>query len=198
MLKLSLPITRQACTLPLIIFILAIMTFFLPDNISDLLIYNRHSINDGEFWRLLTGHFDHTNFNHLLLNIAGLSMLWALHGEHYSSKSYAVNFLFAAIFCSLGIYFFVPDMIRYVGLSGVLHGIFVWGAICDIQKGWKSGYLLLLAVWGKILYEQVFGASADVEAMINARVAIDAHLWGAIGGLIYPAWGFINKQLNRK
>ena len=35
--------------------------------------------------------------------------------------------------------------------------------------------LLFIGVWGKVLYEQVFGASADVEVMINASVAIDAH-----------------------
>ena len=146
-----------------------------------------------KFWRLITGHFVHTNLNHLLLNLAGLIMLWALHGDHYTYKTYFANFTTAAIICSAGIYFFTPEMSRYVGLSGILHGIFVWGAIKDIQKKWNSGYLLLIGVFGKVLYEQVYGASADVETLINAKVAIDAHLYGAIGGLIVPLAIYLNK-----
>lgn len=197
MLKLSLPFNSQALTLPLSIFMLSVIVYLLPDGIAEYLIFDRNRVIDGQYWRFITGHFAHTNFNHLLLNLAGLTMLWALHGDHYSNKTYGISFFLAAFICSLGIFYFVPDMTRYVGLSGVLHGIFVWGAICDIQKGWKSGYLLLIGVWGKILYEQVFGASADVEALINASVAIDAHLWGAVGGLLLPLIIFIQKQLKK-
>lgn len=186
MLKLSLPFNSQAIILPVIVFIIASLIYVLPLGLSDALIYNRDNINNGQLWRLFTGHFVHTNLNHLLLNLAGLGMLWALHGDHYSHKSYGACFVICALVCSAGIYVFDPDMIRYVGLSGVLHGIFVWGAIKDIQKGWHSGYLLFFGVWGKIIYEQAFGASPEVEALINAHVAIDAHLWGAVGGLVLP------------
>lgn len=194
MLKLSLPLNSQAVTLPLIVFIIASLIYVLPEALSDSLIYNRDSIITGEYWRFFTGHFVHTNFNHLLLNLTGLTMLWALHGDHYTHKSYCLCFIICAAFCSIGIFYFDPQMIRYVGLSGVLHGIFVWGAIKDIQKGWQSGYLLFFGVWGKIIYEQAFGASADVEALINAHVAIDAHLWGAIGGLILPLLIFFKRK----
>ncbi len=122
-------------------------------------------------------------------------MLWALHGDHYTPKSYLLAFISSLVICSLGIYYFDPEMERYVGLSGVLHGIFVWGAILDIKKGWNSGYLLLLGVIAKVAYEQIFGASADVEALINASVAIDAHLWGTVGGLTFPATQWLIKRV---
>ncbi|WP_371189078.1 rhombosortase [Thalassotalea maritima] len=187
MLKLSLPWSRDALLLPLIIFICATFVFFLPSSISDHLIYDRALITAGEFWRLFTAHLVHTNDNHLLLNLAGLTMLWALHGDHYKMHTFLFAFSVSAIICSVGIFYFDVDMQRYVGLSGVLHGIFVWGTIKDIKKGWKTGYLLLFGVLAKIVYEQVFGASNDVEQLINARVAIDAHMWGAIGGLFYAS-----------
>ncbi|NMP16753.1 rhombosortase [Thalassotalea sp. Y01] len=188
MLKLSLPTNRQAWLLPAIVFVIAVIIHFLPKPIIDQLIYHRDLIAQGEWWRLLTGHFAHTNTNHLLLNLAGLTMLWALHGEHYRHHTYAISITVAALVCSIGMYFLSPDTVRYVGLSGVLHGIFVWGAIKDIHKGWRSGYLLLIGVWAKIAYEQLAGSSADVEKLINARVAIEAHLYGAIGGLLLPLW----------
>ncbi len=197
MLKLSLPLNKNAVLLPAIIFVTAVVIYLLPNGLENFLIYDRVDINNGELWRLFTGHLVHTNFNHLLLNLAGLTMLWALHGDHYQIKSYASVFIIAILVCSFGIYVFDPDMQRYVGLSGVLHGVFVWGAIKDIQKGWQSGYLLLIGVWAKIFYEQAFGASADVEKLINASVAIDAHLWGAVGGLLFAIFGYLkNKKLN--
>ena len=69
-------------------------------------------------------------------------------------------------------------------MSGVLHGFFVWGALLDIKHHEKTGYLLLIGVVAKILHEQFYGASADVELLIGATVATDAHLYGAIGGLV--------------
>ena len=67
----------------------------------------------------------------------------------------------------------------------MLHGIFVFGAILDIRYKDKTGYLLFIGVWLKIAHEQFYGASKQVSTMIDANVAIDAHLWGAVGGLIF-------------
>ncbi|WP_394174636.1 rhombosortase [Thalassotalea litorea] len=184
MLKLSLPLQLNAWLTPFIVLLISVSVFLLPETISQSLIYDRDDIADGQFWRLLTGHFDHTNLNHMLLNLAGLIMLWALHGDHYRHGLFIAVFLMSAITCSLGIYIFDPDMTRYVGLSGVLHGIFVFGAIADIKQQDKTGYLLLLGVTGKIIYEQFAGASADMVELIGSDVAIDAHLFGAIGGLL--------------
>lgn len=195
MLKLSLPFTRDALLFPCLILIMAIIVYVLPNAVESTLIYDRELIAQGEYWRIITGHISHTNFNHLLLNLAGLILLWALHGDHYKHSTYVGTFIISALVCSFGIYFFDVQMQRYVGLSGVLHGVFVWGAICDIQKGWKSGYLLLIGVTLKVAHEQIFGASADVESLINARVAIDAHMWGAIGGAVLPILRYTKKHL---
>ncbi len=55
----------------------------------------------------------------------------------------------------------------------------------DIRWGDKTGYLLFFGVWLKIAHEQYYGASTEVASLINANVAIDAHLWGALGGLVF-------------
>ncbi len=112
-------------------------------------------------------------------------MLWALHGNYYTLKNYSLLFFTAALTCSLGLYFLSPSIVQYVGLSGVLHGFFVWGALMDIKNKDKTGYLLLIGVCLKIVHEQFYGASSDVSSLIEANVAIDAHLWGAVGGLLF-------------
>ena len=63
-----------------------------------------------------------------------------------------------------------------------------WGALMDIKHKEKTGYLLLIGLMAKIIHEQIYGASADVERLIGAGVATDAHLYGAIGGLLAFIW----------
>jgi rhomboid family GlyGly-CTERM serine protease len=93
-------------------------------------------------------------------------------------------FVWCCIGTSAGLYFFAPDLIWYAGLSGALHGIFSWGACMDIKEKMKSGWLLLIGLAIKVGYEQVDGSSQQVANLINAKVAVDAHLFGALSGII--------------
>lgn len=146
--------------------------------------YSRSLVQQGELWRLLTGHLFHTNTNHLLLNLAGLFLLWALHGDYYSAVKTTVLFVVCGMGVSLGVHFLTPELTHYVGLSGVLHGFFVWGACEDIRLKRKSGYLLLIGLAIKIVSEQIEGPDATLGGWIDAQVAIDAHLYGALAGFI--------------
>ncbi len=185
----NLPLSRRQSSLVLLLFALSLLLFILEnvngDSITQALFYQRDLISEGELWRIFTGHLLHTNGFHLSLNLAALTLLWALHGQFYNLKNYSCVFLSCAVSTSLGIYFFNPALLQYVGLSGVLHGIFIFGALMDIFNNDKTGYLLFIGVWLKIAHEQLYGASADVSSLIEANVAVDAHLWGAIGGLLF-------------
>lgn len=185
----SLALSRQHFVVILVIALLSVSVFICEYIFGELftnaLVYQRQLIAEGEIWRIISGHLLHTNGYHLLLNLAALFLLWALHGRFYSIKNYTTLFLFCSITTSGGIYFFDPTLIQYVGLSGVLHGVFVFGAIMDINAKDKTGYLLFIGVWLKIAHEQFYGASTDVSNLIEASVAVDAHLWGALGGLLF-------------
>ncbi|MCW8834440.1 MAG: rhombosortase [Colwellia sp.] len=185
----SLPLAPQQYTITGLIALIAIFIFIaeqvIGSTFTDILVYQRQLIGQGEIWRLFTGHFLHTNSYHLLLNLAALVLLWLLHGRFYSRSKYSLLFVLSALTTSLGMYYFTPELQQYVGLSGVLHGVFVFGAVMDICANDKTGYLLFIGVWLKIIHEQVYGASADVSALIEASVAVDAHLWGALGGLLF-------------
>ena len=169
----------------MLIAFVATLAYLFNDATSDIFVYQYQLISHGELWRTFTGHFFHTNGIHLLLNLAALALLWALHGHFYDIKSYSLLFILSALICSAGLYFFSPETRQYVGLSGVLHGIFVFGAIMDIRHKDKTGYLLFVGVWLKIAHEQFYGASEQVSSLIDANVAIDAHLWGAVGFVMY-------------
>ncbi|PKI17499.1 rhombosortase [Colwellia sp. 12G3] len=181
----NLPLNKQHSLLVVTIALLAVLAYLFNDKIDRLFVYQYQLISQGELWRTFTGHFLHTNGIHLLLNLAALILLWALHGHFYTLTNYSLLFITSALVCSAGLFYFSPQIHQYVGLSGVLHGIFVFGAIMDIRHKDKTGYLLFIGVWLKIAHEQFYGASEQVSALIDANVAIDAHLWGAIGGLIF-------------
>lgn len=148
--------------------------------------YQHSAIANGQIWRLFTGNLLHTNAWHLGMNLAGLWVIVFLHEIHYR---YHVGKLIL-LFCSLclmeglGLFNFYPSVSAYVGLSGVLHGLFAFGAVMDIRKGFRSGYLLVLGVIAKVMYEQYFGADAGLSELINARVSIESHLVGMISGFI--------------
>jgi len=186
----NLPLRKQHSLLVATIALLAIVAYLFHDEVDPLFVYQYQLISQGELWRAFTGHFLHTNGIHLLLNLAALILLWALHGHFYTLKNYSLLFITSALICSTGLFYFSPQIQQYVGLSGVLHGIFVFGAIMDIHHQDKTGYLLFIGVWLKIAHEQFYGASEQVSTLIDANVAIDAHLWGAIGGLLFSC-GFL-------
>jgi len=180
----SFPCKTQQVLAPLTVVIISLIAFIFDSSLSDSLVYQRSLLNQGELWRVFSGHFFHTNGFHFLLNGAAVIMLWALHGHFYTIKTYSFVFIVSAIICAIGIHWFSLDINQYVGLSGVLHGLFIWGAIEDIKAKERTGYLLLLGILLKIAHEQFYGASEDVASLIGANVAINAHLWGAIGGVI--------------
>ncbi|MCS6203773.1 rhombosortase [Shewanella baltica] len=159
--------------------------------VDNLLAYRRSAIADGEWWRLISGNLLHTNQWHLLMNLAGLWVVLLLHHLHYNIKGLSALFLVLCLLEGIGLYLGYPQLIGYVGLSGMLHGLFAFGAVQDIIRKLRSGYLLLLGVIIKVGHEQLYGASNDVTAMIGARVATEAHLVGLICGLICALTVFI-------
>ena len=191
----------------MLISLLALFGYFFDEQLSQLFIYNRELIEQGQIWRIITGHLLHTNGYHLVLNLSALWMLWALHGHYYSFKNITSLFITSGIICSIGLFYFSPSITQYVGLSGVLHGLFIFGAALDVSYKDKStgkasfrvsGLLMLVGIIIKLAYEQLFGANEQVSMLIAAKVAIDAHLWGAIGGLIFILLYWLNYRLTKQ
>lgn len=146
-----------------------------------LLRFQRQSILDGEWWRLISGHWVHLGWPHTFLNLAGLVLVMTIFNGVLSPLGWAVTGLGSMLAIDLGFLWMRPDLGWYVGLSGVLHGWMAAGLLLMPPRAERWLLLGLLAL--KLGYEQLFGALPMTESSAGGIVVVDAHLLGAIGGL---------------
>jgi len=153
--------------------------------LADRLRFDRELIDQGHLWLLLSGHFVHLNAQHLWLNLAGLVLVMVFFSRYCSVLIWLQVIIISALFVALGLYWLNEDIIWYVGLSGVLHGLFIVGAWYELKRYFNSGLVLLLLVIAKLTWEQVYGPMPGSESMTGGRVMVDAHLYGALGGILF-------------
>ena len=144
--------------------------------------YDQSLIDSGHYWLLLSGNLVHLNWTHWALNIAGLSIGAFFFGNYGSIFHWLFVILLSAIFVGVGLYWLNPEVTTYVGLSGVLHGLLIFGGVREIRHYPASGYAFLAILIGKLLWELFFGVVPGSEELITGRVVTDSHLYGAIGG----------------
>lgn len=167
---------------PLILVILALsICLFIIQSFQSELVFYRDLINQGEWWRLLTGNFVHSNYPHLLLNLAGLWILGFLFIDHFKVKTFIFSIIFIGVFVGLGLYYFDLDLQKYYGFSGILYGLFiVGGANAIIQKDYFNGILITVFIIVKLIWDLIYGGSASSEELIGIPVAVHSHLYGII------------------
>jgi len=146
--------------------------------------FDRGLIEQGQIWRLLTGHITHLNWSHFWLNMAGVLMVMVFFASYQSSTYWLGAMVFIALLSSAGLMLDM-QLDRYVGFSGVLHGLFIIGARFELRRYKWSGVVLLVLIVAKLIWEQVFGAMPGSEEMTGGRVAVNAHLYGAVAGGLY-------------
>ena len=154
------------------------------DGGREVLKYDRLAISHGEYWRLFTGHLAHLGLSHLTLNLAGLVLTWLLVGRNYSISRWLVVFLISVLIISAGFWFVDKNLLWYVGLSGVLHGLLLAGAIEGLTSLPAESVVICVLVIGKLTYEQLVGPLPGSESTSGGDVVVNAHFFGAIGGLI--------------
>ena len=182
---------------PFLLVILLLALHLLPQAIANGLEFNHAAIRDGQWWRLLTGHLLHTNHWHLLMNLGGLALIVLLHGMYYSGRALLVLLVIANAFIGLALLFFSPEIQLYRGLSGFLHALLICGCLIDIQRHLSSGWLILVGVFAKVIWEQMQGPSQEIAGLIGAEVGIDAHLYGALTGLLlFVGWSMLQPSPN--
>ncbi len=174
----------HANIIPLALFLIALLIQLGGGNIDEWLRYDRDGIFHGEVWRLISGHLVHLGWPHLWMNAIGLILIWLLFGHLIKNSSWLLIIVVCAVATSIGMLLFNPELQWYVGLSGILHGMFVAGVVASIKAGYRAELLLLILLTGKLAWEQVAGPLPGSTEFAGGNVIVDAHLYGAVSGLI--------------
>ncbi len=146
-------------------------------------LFDRQAIGRGQYWRLLSAHLVHLDWPHWGLNMAGLAVVAVFFSRYGRPLQWVWVLLLSALFTGLGLYWLDPQMARYVGLSGVLHGLFIFGALHERRQHPASGYALLVLLCAKLAWENLYGPLPGSATLTGGHIMTSAHLYGALGGL---------------
>jgi rhomboid family GlyGly-CTERM serine protease len=170
---------------PLALMALILLLALGGDVARQALRYDAGAIAAGQWWRLLTGNFVHLGWWHLFLNEIGLLVLVLLCPEVLSPAVWVRRVVCLGVGMSLGLYFFVPGTGWYVGMSGVIHGLFLLGLGRQVLQRDLIAVCCLAYLLGKIGWELYSGAPVSDEAAIGGKVLVESHLYGSLSALVY-------------
>ena len=152
--------------------------------------YDRLAIADGEWWRLVTAHVTHLGGAHLGMNAAALFLAWLLVGDRMSAAYWLVCLAVTVLAIDLGFWLLEPNLLWYVGLSGLLHGMLLAGAMAGLTRSPGESLVIIAVVLAKLAYEQIVGPMPGSASVAGGQVVVEAHLYGGLGGLLagFPMW----------
>lgn len=166
--------------------VICLLLAFGGDEMRRLGRYDRVALQNGEYWRLISGHLVHLSWAHLWPNLAALAVIGALFDDTFRARDWVLAGLVSAAAIDAGLYVLDPHVQWYVGLSGVLHGFVAAGAVEWILRRQTLGWVLAIGLVGKLIYEQTVGAM-PFSTGLGGDVIVAAHLYGAASAAAWAA-----------
>ena len=188
----------QIQVLTLFVFGISIIAYGFPQ-FSDLLVYDRQAILNGELWRMLTAPFVHFSASHFFWDIlVFVSAGFAIETERY--RGFWLVCIFSAVIPSLIFLLAFPELERYGGLSGLATGAIVYFCLCKLLLTRKHRIIwlvILVTIATKIVVETAIGAPIFVQTgRLPFRMLPSAHIFGYLGALATIIWTWPNMHLD--
>ena len=153
------------------------------DALGNLLLLDKHLVQHGEYWRLLTVTLVHASLIHLGLNMYALWIIGPIAEALYGRASYVAIYLIAALGGSITSYLF--NATPAVGASGAIFGLF--GLVFVSVYVHKPA----LARQARALTRQI-GILIVINLVIGFAPGLNIDFMAHIGGLIVGSWlGFV-------
>lgn len=132
-------------------------------------------------WRIFTTHLVHLNNQHLWVNVAALILISILFRSYIRGRLLMNVMMISALGASLVPILLAQDY-NFVGLSGVLHGIFVYVGVSLLRTQRSLGITILMIVVIKLGVDLTL--AVDESFWLGAQVAYLCHIGGAVGGAL--------------
>jgi len=152
---------------------------------SDVLRFDRPDITSGAWWQLFSAHLAHLSWPHLWMNLAALALTAYVSAQSHSLGHFFSVWILLLLGTGAGLYWFAPDLIRYVGLSGALHGALIVYISDSPFYDRRIRALVVIVILAKVGWEQSpwFDDMANADS-IGGRTEGRAHLYGALTGVL--------------
>ncbi|MDA8962687.1 rhombosortase [Pseudomonadales bacterium] len=179
------PLLERLPQIVMALFIAALIFIFSQMDLQAAWRFDRY-LFDQQPLLALSHAFIHLNAQHLMLNIGALVGIYLLFPAGFKSLSWLIALAASAVVSAYGVFYYSPDTGWLVGLSGALHGLFVYAVL---RSGASIAWLVAIII--KLIVEQMpelmptNNLTQMTEQFINSPVIVDAHLWGAVGGLLF-------------
>lgn len=149
--------------------------------------YERSAVvEDHEWWRLITGQWLHVDWRHGVVNLAAWLLLCLLLMPGLGPGRVALALVGGVAGTATGLPLHA-GLEWYVGLSGALHGVLAGAMLANWRRMPRLATLVLAVLAVKLLTEQVLDDGLTGTLATGARVVTEAHVWGAMGGLLVGA-----------
>ncbi len=143
-------------------------------------------VSQGEVWRIFTCNFVHFGWVHALMNLAAFVLCGLALFSHTALPRFITLLCFCCVVVGSGVYLLNPEYDTYAGLSGVLHGLIVAGLLVNKRHPYWVNAVFIALTFAKIFHEQQAGHNAtQLQELLPVAVAYDAHLYGAVAGLVF-------------
>ena len=181
---------KEEHSLALFITLVSGLVMILAPSSIELLRYQSVETSQGQWWRIISANFCHSNWNHWMLNIAGLWLMDIFYSPVLKASIRALLLIFCMLLNVLFMHYLM-DLTWYVGLSGALHGYLVGGAILSWKSSVKINLIILIVVSAKLFVELQWNINQSTETFIEANVVEESHAYGALSALLFCIfyWG---------
>ncbi len=174
----------------IIILITALISFGAFNNTKlyqDLLLYPP-AVNRGQWYRFLTSGFIHADLQHLLFNMLTLYFFGRVMEDYLKAElgnwAFLVLYLGAIIVSDIPSYLKHKDNPGYASL-GASGGVSAVLFAFIILAPWSTIYVFILPVPAVIFGALYMGYSIYMSRKGTDNVNHDAHLWGAVFGIVF-------------
>ena len=170
----------------LLLGMVAILAYLFFGAAPEVLVFDRDAITHGELWRLVTGHWVHSDLEHAIWDITALLLLGVLFEARLQWRL-PLALLVGTVGVDVWLWWGDPALQYYCGLSGILNSLLVMGLV-RLWIDLRHPLVLLTGV----------GAAIKIFVEINAGQALlthtawpivpSVHAVGFLCGLVLGWW----------